>query len=391
MPTVLSLFSGAGGMDLGFEGCFKVLKRSINPSVHPDWLDPNSRDEWPWLPPTGFITHFANDISETAKAQWSGYFNKGHIYHTESIVNLVKRHKAGEKIFPESDIVTGGFPCTDFSLSGKRKGVNSDKTHAGEKMGEDTPPIESRGMLYFWMKEVIEIVKPKAFVAENVDGLNSLPETLKKIQKDFGDVGYDVKIKTMYAPDYGIPQTRTRVIFVGLRKDVKFSGEFEYPEKTHSNYGEGLFGPELLPYVTCSEAFSGLKEPGESEDFSQNSLSGALYYGATKAGKTMQGQIEIPLEAPGPTIRAEHHGNIEFRRLSAEHGGRHTEELALGLKERRLTVRECARLQTFPDDYQFVTPEISTTKGYIGVGNAVPPLLAYHIAQKLKEIWPKDV
>jgi len=394
MPTVLSLFSGAGGMDLGLEGGFNVLERSINHEINPRWVEASYPNGWVRLAPTGFKTHFANDINPAAKAQWNGFFFNRigvDVYCQNSIVDLVKEHKSKDCLIPYADVVIGGFPCTDFSLSGKRKGINSDKTHAGDKMDKDTPQIESRGMLYFWMKEVIEIVKPKVFIAENVDGLNSLPEVMRKIRKDFEEVGYDVKVKTMYAPDYGIPQTRTRVIFVGLRKDVKFSGKFEYPEKTHSNYGDVLFGPKLLPYVTCSEAFLGLQEPGLSEDISQNSFSGASYYGTSKSGKSMQGQIEIPLDAPGPTIRAEHHGNIEFRRLSAEHGGKHTEELALGLKERRLTVRECARLQTFPDDYQFVTPEISTTKGYIGVGNAVPPLLAYHIAQKLKEIWPKDV
>ena len=102
----------------------------------------------------------------------------------------------------------------------------------------------------------------------------------------------------------------------------------------------------------------------------------------------MQGQNEVRMDRPGPTIRAEPHGNIEFRRLSEGHGGRNLDELARGLKGRRLTVRECARLQTFPDDFQFILPGVSTTKGYRGVGNAVPPLLAYHIARSIMDIWP---
>ena len=95
----------------------------------------------------------------------------------------------------------------------------------------------------------------------------------------------------------------------------------------------------------------------------------------------------------GPTIRSEHHGNIEYRRLSAEHGGKHLLELKCGLKERRLTVRECARLQTFPDDYQFILPKtdfnvaVSSSSAYKIIGNAVPCILAYHIAKNIEKKW----
>ena len=112
-------------------------------------------------------------------------------------------------------------------------------------------------------------------------------------------------------------------------------------------------------------------------------------------GKHCQGQTEVNLDGIGPTIRSEHHGNIEYRRLSAEHGGRNTEELNNGMAERRLTIRECARIQTFPDDYQFVIPamhgrkSVSASDAYKLIGNAVPPLLAYHIAKRLEDNWEK--
>lgn len=97
-----------------------------------------------------------------------------------------------------------------------------------------------------------------------------------------------------------------------------------------------------------------------------------------------------------PTIRSEHHGNIEFRRLAQEHGGVNTQELIDGLKERRLTPRECALIQTFPPDFKFVMPsndsctrfKVSASGAYKVIGNAVPPLLAYHIAKRIEEIWP---
>ena len=110
-------------------------------------------------------------------------------------------------------------------------------------------------------------------------------------------------------------------------------------------------------------------------------------------GSHCQGQTEVKLHSVGPTIRSEHHGNIEFRRLSKEHGGKHDEELAAGLKERRLTVRECARIQTFPDDYQFILGKtadnvsVVASDAYKIIGNAVPCVLAYNIAKSIESKW----
>ena len=110
-------------------------------------------------------------------------------------------------------------------------------------------------------------------------------------------------------------------------------------------------------------------------------------------GTKCQGQTEVKLDSIGPTIRSEHHGNIEYRRLSEEHGGKHTAELYAGLEERRLTVRECARIQTFPDDYEFILDKsskygsLSSSDAYKIIGNAVPCILAYNIAKNLESKW----
>ena len=112
-------------------------------------------------------------------------------------------------------------------------------------------------------------------------------------------------------------------------------------------------------------------------------------------GKHCQGQTEIRLNSIAPTIRSEHHGNIEYRRLSAAHGGTHVDELNAGLPERRLSLRECARIQTFPDNYQFVVPRtaenvsVSSSDGYKIIGNAVPCVLAYNVAMNLAEKWDR--
>lgn len=407
---VLSLFSGCGGMDIGFEGGFRCLKRSINTIVHNDWIKSDYGDQVELIN-TGFKTIFANDIRKDAKSAWVSYhakFNKNanEIYKVESIVDLVKRSKKGENVFPKDiDLVTGGFPCQDFSIAGNRKGFNSDKSHTGGKLAINEPSIESRGQLYMWMREVISIVQPKMFIAENVKGLTTLNNVKEIIEHDFSeaaDGGYlIVPAKVLQAANYGVPQSRERVIFFGFRKNaltnsalvelskIEIIPEYDpYPSPTH-NYNVGLSSLELVPFVSCWDALHDLKEPNETEDLSQTKYSKAKYM------PKGQGNIEIKLDSISPTIRSEHHGNIEFRRLSKEHGGTHINELESGLMERRLTIRECARLQTFPDDYQFIIPKtesnssVSASDAYKIIGNAVPCILAFNIAMNIKNKWNK--
>ncbi|QGZ97729.1 DNA (cytosine-5-)-methyltransferase [Mycoplasma sp. NEAQ87857] len=402
---VLSLFSGCGGMDIGFEGDFYCLKESINTKIHNDWIK-EEKEQWVKLKPTGFKTVFANDIRKYAKAAWVSFFeprikNANEIYHLESIVNLVKQHKNNNNVFPNDiDIVTGGFPCQDFSVAGKRQGFKSTKSHNGEMLDDDSLKYENRGQLYTWMKEVISIVKPKVFIAENVKGLISLSDAQKIIEQDFAnatDGGYlVVPARILQAANYGVAQSRERIIFYGFKRssltdkalielnkkeiDPKYD---PYPIATH-NYN--VVGENLLPFVDVRTCLKGLKEPNDTSDETQKKYSKAKL---TKG----QGNIEVKLDGISPTIRSEHHGNIEFRRLSIENGGKNIDEINAGMEQRRLTIRECARLQTFPDDYQFILPKtqnniaVSASAAYKIIGNAVPCVLAYHIAKTLSEKW----
>ena len=327
---------------------------------------------------------FACDIKPSAKKAWEGYFQRDGVFHLESIVDLVKKARSGEFVFPGADIVTGGFPCQDFSVAGKRKGFNSHKTHKNKTLF-DAPTIESRGMLYYWLREAIDIIRPKIFIAENVKGLVSMGEVKEIIANDFKNSGGGYVVlepRVLHAGDYGVPQSRERVIFIGVRKDLLGSdavqkllnNEIElYPKPTHDAKSS---------FVSVEEAIFDLCEPEFSLDPSHQKYSKAKYY-----GRHCQGQTEIKPNAMAPTIRSEHHGNIEFRRLSKENGGLIKEEY--DLPQRRLSVRECARLQTFPDDYRFVTSEIAASEAYKLVGNAVPPLLGYHIAKQIESVWAK--
>ncbi len=408
--NVLSLFSGCGGMDLGFEGGFPVLESSINEVLTPNFIEKKLENGFVQLKKTRFKTVFANDILNDARNAWVNYFTKrGHnsnVFYKDSIVDLVKMYRQGVNVFPKNvDVVTGGFPCQDFSVAGKRNGFNSHKNHKGELINNKTASVETRGQLYMWMKEVIEITQPKIFIAENVKGLVNLEKVKEIIQRDFSSAngnGYLVlDSQVLHSADFGVPQSRERVIFIGIKKSAlnksalaelekeSITGYYNpYPPITHSFTVKGKL---LKQFVQLRDVFSHLEEPGKSGDLSQRFYSKAKFM-----GKHCQGQTEINLSSISPTIRSEHHGNIEFRRLSKENGGQIEAELGKGLKERRLTVRECALIQTFPPDYEFVIENKSGRKGsflispsqaYKMIGNAVPPLLAYNLAKRIEEVW----
>ncbi len=332
---MLSLFSGCRGMDLGFEGQFSVLKSSINEILSPNFIEKKLENNFVKLKKTRFKTVFANDILKDARNAWVHHFAKrGHNaedFQTDSIVALVKLHQSGTNVFPNDiDIVTGGFPCQDFSVAGKRKGFNSNKNHTGQLNTETCAREETRGKLYIWMKQVIEITQPKIFVAENVKGLVNLSNVKDIIQSDFssiGDNGYLVlNPRVLHSADYGIPQSRERVIFIGIKKSALKKSALEqleqneisdiynpYPKPTHAYTTDG---EDLKRHVDLKELFANLEEPEKSKDLSQ------MFYSKAKfIGRHCQGQTEIKPDGIGPTIRAEHHGNIEFRRLSKKKWG----------------------------------------------------------------------
>ena len=250
------------------------------------------------------------------------------------------------------------------------------------------------------MRDVVSFTRPKMFIAENVKGLTNLENAKEIIEHDFStacDGGYLVLCaKVLQAADYGVPQSRERVIFFGFRKSALKSDALielssntiseaydPYPTPTHAYTVSKT--ADLYDPVTCKDAFVGLEEPDATCDTSQKKYSRAKYMGTH-----CQGQKEIKLNSISPTIRSEHHGNIEYRRLSKEHGGVIYEELEKGMQERRLTVRECARLQTFPDCYDFIVPKkLSASDAYKIIGNAVPCVLAYSIAVNLANKWNK--
>ena len=323
---VVSLFSGCGGLDLGIEGGFSYLGK---------YYDKNP-----------FKIIWANDINEKATKTQRLNFKDLDVVCGD-ITKVLNGTHDNQLSFLEdiprlpqhADVVIGGFPCQDFSLAGKREGFSVE-----------------RGKLYQSMAKVIEILKPKVFLAENVKGLISWKNGLaiKTIIEDFSKLVYKVGFKLFNAADYGVPQTRERVIIIGVRNDI--SKDIEWPKATHSATDKNL-----LPWVTIQDAIHDLEDEEKHKSLPNYGYSKAKYC----PGK--QGNTITKANKPAPTMRAEHHGNIEFHYSLP----------------RRLSAREAARIQSFPDDFVFVQ---STTDAYRQIGNAVAPVFAWHMAQTLKNI-----
>lgn len=314
---LVSLFSGCGGIDLGFEGDFNVLRKSVNPKINSNWEIRNVDKNWVRIGKTRFHTIFANDIKPEAKAAWTNYFSKRGIdpenYYLDSIVDLVKLQKENKiNIFPtDIDVLIGGFPCQDFSIAGKRMGFESNKGHDGRRIEAEEPTIENRGQLYMWMREVIGITKPKVFVAENVKGLTNLKDAKEVIEKDFSSVcngGYlVVPARVLNAANYGVPQGRERIIFLGFKKSALTSEALAelskeeltmkyapYPVITHYLPNE-IPKENLVKFVTVKDALGDLVEPEKSNDLSHQKYSKAKYM-----GKHCQGQQEVRIERYWP-------------------------------------------------------------------------------------------
>jgi DNA (cytosine-5)-methyltransferase 1 len=334
---VLSLFSGMGGMDVGFSE--KVVVHTS--SVPVEFVDePSQTPGFVSLKRLPFETVFQNDILPEAKqiAELNGWAKNFHLVDVRQLLS-------DGFAFPDADVVTGGFPCQDFSHAGKRKGFDSD-----------------RGTLYQAFVEVVRRVRPRVFVAENVNGLLTMPgNPITQILADFAAVGYDVHYQLLKCEEFGIPQTRWRVIILGVRSDLR----------PHLPDNWAIIE---VPHRTCPVGyyFAHLDEPTTTQDPAQR-----VYSKAARLAKG-QGQKEIRLTDPAPTMRAEHHGNIEFRRIA---GGVNEHDKP----ERRLTLRETALIQTFPPDC-VLTDKKPTSKAYKPLGNAVPPLLGYIVARKVYAI-----
>ena len=306
---VVSFFCGCGGLDLGFRGSFTYRESQI--------------------PRTAFRILKAYDNNVQAVATYNR-----NVGDNASVLDLSSFDVSQ---IPAARVLIGGFPCQDFATCGPRRGLSS-----------------VRGKLYLAMIKYANAYNPEIIVGENVPGLENIDggAILEKITDDLskaGDRGYKVQVWKLYAPDYGIPQSRTRLILVGVRNDLD---GFPMPPKKRFSEQD---------YRTTRWAIEDLEDVLDESVPNQSQ-----YFRASRARKgNGQGDEISPADAPSYTIRANAKSRVQFHYHL----------------DRRLTVRECARIQTFPDS--FVFPHAATTN-IMEIGNAVPPLLGNLVAVSIQ-------
>jgi len=244
---------------------------------------------------------------------------------------------------PDHDILIGGFPCQSFST------VNPTKD-----------PFDERANLYKQMARIAKDKQPIAFIAENVKGLLTLHKGIifKRVCLAFEEAGYQLSFKLMNAADYGVPQKRERLILVGMRKDLGTS--FAFPKETNKDN-----------WIPLSAAVSELAIKEKKYYFSEKAVQGMK-----NAKKNMKRGLAQNLDEPSLTITS-HLAKVSINSRDPVLLVDQNRELY-----RRFTPREAARIQSFPDSFKFVGSE---GDAYRQIGNAVPPVLFWHLARSLAE------
>jgi DNA (cytosine-5)-methyltransferase 1 len=326
-PRVVSIFSGCGGLDLGFH------------------LE-------------GYNTVWANDFSPWACESFRNYF--GDVIREGDVTQI---NPYTDQTIPECDLVLGGFPCQDFSVIWKQPGLDG-----------------KRGGLYRNFLDFVSAKKPKAFVAENVKGLLTANKSkaIETIIKDFEGIepGYVVKPHLYNFADYGVPQFRERILIVGIRADVGF--DFRHPLPTH---GEG----RANPYVTAGQAIKdAIKVKFNNEKINC-------------ADKTKRMLELIPAGGNFTDVPEDHELYVKgmishvYRRINPFEPSKTIIAAGGGgtwgyhyPEPRPLTNRERARLQSFPDDFEF---KGNITEVRRQIGNAVPPEGVRLLARRLLPLF----
>lgn len=324
--TLISLFSGAGGLDKGFHNA-------------------------------GFRTLVANEydakICPTFKANFPD-------------VRLIEGdiRKISSDEFPDGVMgIIGGPPCQSWSEAGTLKGIE-----------------DARGQLFYDYIRILKDKKPLFFVAENVSGMLAKRHSVavNGFMKLFDDAGYDVNLKMLNANDFDVPEDRDRVFYIGFRKDLGVT-DFEYPtpQKHKPTLREAIWDLQ----DTAIPALEKNHTNGDACIVPNNEY----YIGAYSPIFMSRNRVRS-WDEPGFTVQASgRQCQLHPQAPKMVKVEKNLQEFVKGQEHlyRRMTVRECARVQSFPDDFVFIYNDVNY--GYKMIGNAVPVNLAYHVAMQIKK------
>ena len=324
--NIVSLFAGCGGLDRGFENA-------------------------------GFRVVWANEFDLSISATYR-------LNHPATILNTQDVRSLSASDVPDCDGIIGGPPCQAWSEGGKQLGL-----------------LDARGRLFLEYIRIVKAKKPMFFIIENVQGI--LDTRHKQALNGFIDallqLGYRIDFKLLNAADYRIPQDRMRVFFVGIRTDIDH--KYKFPE------------PACQMPITLKQAIGDITELphlyGDGDIVRDNDTrpNHDVYTGSYDAKYMSRNRVRS-WDEPSFTIQAQarnapqHPAAPKMHYVSANR-----REFMKGCEHlyRRLSIRECARIQTFPDTFQFLYNDVKD--GYKMVGNAVPPRLSYYLAKEMRETF----
>lgn len=329
--NIISLFSGCGGLDLGFERA-------------------------------GFKIPVANEFDKTI---WYTYkVNHPKTKLIEGDIRKVTKTDIVQYIGIEVDGIIGGPPCQSWSEAGALRGID-----------------DERGQLFYDYIRILKGFKPKFFLAENVSGMlaNRHSEAVKNILKLFDEAGYDVSLTLVNAKDYSVAQDRKRVFYIGFRKDLMIN--FEFPKGSTEDDEKKL---------TLRDVIWDLKDTavpaGEKNKHNPDSINNNEYFTGAFSTIFMSRNRVRSWDEQGFTVQASgRQCQLHPQAPKMVKVNKNDCKFVEGKENlyRRMTIREVARIQGFPDDFKFIYK--NTNDAYKMIGNAVPVNLAYEIAMAIRE------
>lgn len=326
--NVISLFSGCGGLDLGFE------KAGFDISV---------------------ANEFDKNIWETFKVNHP---------KTKLIEGDIRNIK--EDDFPaEVDGIIGGPPCQSWSEAGSLKGIEDD-----------------RGKLFYEYIRILKNKQPKFFLAENVSGMlaDRHSEAVKNILEMFKECGYDVSLTLVNAKDYGVAQERKRVFYIGFRKDLNI--KFDFPKGSTEDDNKKITLKDIIWDLQDTAVPAGNKNQHNPEAINNNEYFTGSYSPIFMSRNRVKSWDEQAFTVQASGRQCQLHPQAPKMVKVDKNDCRFVEG-----KEnlyRRMTIREIARIQGFPDSFKFIYK--NTNDAYKMIGNAVPVNLAYEVASAIKKV-----